>query len=189
MILKSGGGVLCVSSLQLVVGLTLLGIYEAYKVAYFRGAPQQRGESKPNSVAERAFSFESPMDAVFYLSIFNNVFSVIGFAGMLHGQKELVTAFFTYNIVQIVVSFHYFVDVIADSRIRYVGEPSGLTGYEAAAADGGCCVLVVFIFFNFALSICATAFAMKAVDEIRLKQRDAYNRISVLADALPFDDA
>ena len=115
------------------------------------------------------------MDGVFYLSVVNNVFSVIGFAGMLHGQKELVTAFFSYNIVQVwpaisseesavlhgagpptqreklhcrmfdphcevghvcgkaactfilmrsrrvlqmVVSFHYFVDVVADSRIR-----------------------------------------------------------------------
>ena len=30
--MKSGGGVLCVSALQLVVGLVLLGIYEGYKV-------------------------------------------------------------------------------------------------------------------------------------------------------------
>jgi hypothetical protein len=51
--------------------------------------------------AERAFSFASPMDGVFYLSVVNNVFSVIGFAGMLHGQKELVTAFFSYNIIQV----------------------------------------------------------------------------------------
>ncbi len=41
------------------------------------------------------------MDGVFYLSVVNNVFSVIGFAGMLHGQKELVTAFFSYNIIQV----------------------------------------------------------------------------------------
>lgn len=56
--------------------------------------------SLPGS-AERAFSFASPMDGVFYLSVVNNVFSVIGFAGMLHGQKELVTAFFSYNIIQV----------------------------------------------------------------------------------------
>ena len=30
--MKSGGGVLCISCLQLVVGLVLLGIYEGYKV-------------------------------------------------------------------------------------------------------------------------------------------------------------
>jgi hypothetical protein len=45
----------------------------------------------------------------------------------------------------------------------------------------------VFIFFNFVLSICATVFAMKAIDEIKLKQRSAYDRISVLSDALPYD--
>ncbi len=31
--MKSGGGVLCISFLQLIVGLVLLGIYEGYKVA------------------------------------------------------------------------------------------------------------------------------------------------------------
>ena len=30
--MKSGGGVLCIAALQLVVGLILLGIYEGYKV-------------------------------------------------------------------------------------------------------------------------------------------------------------
>lgn len=30
--MKSGGGVLCISSLQLIVGLVLLGVYEGYKV-------------------------------------------------------------------------------------------------------------------------------------------------------------
>lgn len=30
--MKSGGGVLCIAMLQVVVGLCLLGIYEAYKV-------------------------------------------------------------------------------------------------------------------------------------------------------------
>ena len=32
--MKSGGGVLVVSSLQLIVGLVLLGIYEGYKVKH-----------------------------------------------------------------------------------------------------------------------------------------------------------
>ncbi len=30
--MQSGGGVLCIASLQVVVGLCLLGIYEGYKV-------------------------------------------------------------------------------------------------------------------------------------------------------------
>lgn len=33
--MKSGGGVLCVAALQLIVGLVLLGIYEGYKVHCF----------------------------------------------------------------------------------------------------------------------------------------------------------
>ena len=33
--MKSGGGVLCISALQLVVGLILLGIYEGYKVHWY----------------------------------------------------------------------------------------------------------------------------------------------------------
>lgn len=36
--MKSGGGVLCISFLQLIVGLVLLGIYEGYKVT---ASPQQ----------------------------------------------------------------------------------------------------------------------------------------------------
>jgi hypothetical protein len=28
----------------------------------------------------------------------NNIFSVLGFAGVLHAQRELVTAFFVYNV-------------------------------------------------------------------------------------------
>ena len=43
--MKSGGGVLCVSVLQLVVGLALLGIYEAYKVSVHRS--DRRGLDAP----------------------------------------------------------------------------------------------------------------------------------------------
>ncbi len=36
-----------------------------------------------------------------------------------------------------------------------------------------------FIFFNFLLSIAATVFATKAIEEIKVKQREEYNRLSV----------
>ena len=43
------------------------------------------------------------MDFVYWLSIINNIFSAFGFFGVLHAQKELVTAFFMYNAVATVV--------------------------------------------------------------------------------------
>lgn len=33
--MKSGGGVLCISAAQLLVGLCLLGIFEGYKAYYY----------------------------------------------------------------------------------------------------------------------------------------------------------
>jgi predicted Kef-type K+ transport protein len=54
-----------------------------------------------------------------------------------------------------------------------------LTSYEKASA--------AFIFFNFVLSVAATVFAMRAVDEIRTKQREQYNRLTVLGDTLAFE--
>lgn len=72
----------------------------------------------PVPTAERALNFRSPMDFIFWLAIINNVFSIFGFAGVLNHQKELVTGFFAYNAVQMIVSFHYFVDVCADVGIR-----------------------------------------------------------------------
>ena len=68
--------------------------------------------------AERSLSFHSPMDFMFWLAIINNVFSIFGFTGVLNHQKELVTGFFAYNAVQMIVAFHYFVDVCADVGIR-----------------------------------------------------------------------
>ena len=59
------------------------------------------------------------MDFLFWLAIVNNIFSIFGFTGVMNQQKELVTGFFAYNAVQMIVSFHYFVDVCADVRIRY----------------------------------------------------------------------
>ena len=46
-----------------------------------------------------------------------------------------------------------------------------------------------FVFFNFVLSIGATVFAIKALDEIRAKQREDYNRLTVLSDTLNFEPA
>jgi predicted Kef-type K+ transport protein len=54
-----------------------------------------------------------------------------------------------------------------------------LTAYEKASA--------AFLFFNFILSVAATVFAMRAVDEIRSKQREEYNRLTVLSDTLAFE--
>jgi len=33
--MRSGGGVLCIAALQLLVGLCLLGLYEGYKAYFF----------------------------------------------------------------------------------------------------------------------------------------------------------
>ena len=90
---------------------------------------------------------------------------------VLAGQKVLVTAFFVFNTVQMVFAFHYFVDLCADVKIRYKDEPTGLTPYERAAA--------AMLFFNFVLSVCAVAFAVKAIDEIKQKRREAYGSVPV----------
>ncbi len=68
--------------------------------------------------AERTLNFHSPMDFIFWLAIINNIFSIFGFTGVLNQQKELVTGFFAYNAVQMIVAFHYFADVCADVGIR-----------------------------------------------------------------------
>ena len=107
--------------------------------------------------------------------IVNNVFAILGLAGVLNAQKELVTAFFAYNAVQTVISFHMFVDVCITARIVFPSETAtaGLSTYEKGAA--------AFVFFNFLLSTAATVFAVKAVDEIRTKQREDFTSISVLS--------
>jgi hypothetical protein len=78
--------------------------------------------------------FSTPMDYVFYLSMASNVFSILGLAGVLNQQRELVMAFFTYSTVQMVVVFHYFVDICADVGIRAVGHSEALGSYQQAAA-------------------------------------------------------
>ncbi len=169
--MKSGGGVLCISVLQLVVGLGLLGIYEAYKKEFFRVS---RGGDGQGTVLTTT---STPMDLIFFLSILNNIFAFFGLAGVINSQKELVTSFFAYNIVQIVLSFHLFVDVCVDASIKLPRESGVNSSYEKAGA--------VFVFFNFILSIGATVFAVQAVGEMKEKTREEYNRLStVLDDAL-----
>ena len=141
---------------------------QGYKVAFFKDKAHAKGPLGGSL-------YETPMDLVFYLSIVNNVFAILGLAGVLNAQKELVTAFFAYNAVQTVISFHMFVDVCITARIVFPSETAtaGLSTYEKGAA--------AFVFFNFLLSIAATVFAVKAVDEIRTKQREDFTSISVLS--------
>lgn len=104
-----------------------------------------------------------------------------------------------------------YADVCADVKIRYAGEGNiNLAPYERAAAGAplpimfaklSCvsfCALnlksdalpgvsAAFIFFNFILSISATVFALKAIEEIKTKQREEYNRLSVLSDTLQYE--
>mmetsp|Transcript_16491 Transcript_16491/g.28273 ORF Transcript_16491/g.28273 Transcript_16491/m.28273 type:complete len:185 (-) Transcript_16491:349-903(-) len=174
--MKSGGGVLVISAAQLVVGMVLLGLYEGYKAWYFTHFLIESEDDKVDSRVqsyESPLDFRSPMGFIFYLSIFNNIFAIMGLFGVLQAQRELIIGFFGYNAASLVVSFHFFVDLVTDVRVKYRGEPSRLTSYEQAAA--------AFIFINFLLSAAATLYAVKAVDEIKTKQREDYNRITVLS--------
>mmetsp|Transcript_4602 Transcript_4602/g.11428 ORF Transcript_4602/g.11428 Transcript_4602/m.11428 type:complete len:177 (+) Transcript_4602:198-728(+) len=173
--MRSGGGVLCVATLQLIVGICLLGIYEGYKAHYY-------GTSPDDAAREQLFIKsvgQTPMDFLFYLSIVNNVFSVFGLAGVLNAQRELVIAFFAYNAVIMVVDFHYFWDLYTDISIRFSGEPKGLTPYEQS--------MCAFVFFNFLLSVCAIFFAVKALEEIKNKNKEEFTRMAVLSDNLQYE--
>lgn len=174
--MKSGGGVLFISAGQALVSLILLGIYEGFRVHFF-ASPAGSPESAPAAIS--TLSFRSPLDYVFYLSIVNNIAAIFGFAGVLTTQRELVQAFFAWNAVQMVLVFYLFVDVVADVKIRFKGEPIGLTSYENAAA--------AFLFICFVLSVGATIFALKAIEEIRGKQKEEFRRLSVLSDTLQYE--
>ncbi|MEW5302530.1 MAG: hypothetical protein WDW38_002314 [Sanguina aurantia] len=183
--MKSGGGVLFIAAAQLVVGLSLLGIYEGYKKYYFSTFVDEEGNALPSKESNLVSSYESPLDFrspmgfSYYLAIVNNIFAVFGLAGVINAQRELIIAFFGYNAAQMVIAFHYFVDLCTDVGVKYDGEPSKLSSFEQAAA--------AFIFLNFVLSVCATFFAIKAMDEIKAKQREDYNRLTVLSDTLQFE--
>ncbi|CAD7705126.1 unnamed protein product [Ostreobium quekettii] len=174
--MRYGGGVLCLALLQLVVGLCILGIYEKYKKAWYRQFAEEAEEGDVNKLAY--VDGTTPSDYLFYISIFNNVFSIFGLAGIIHSLKELVLAFFFFNAIQTVVAFHYFVDVVANLSLRGgIWETEHKMESSAAA----------FMFFNFALSLVAATFAVKAVDEIKVRQREEYNRLAVLSDNLQYE--
>lgn len=84
--------------------------------------------------------------------------------------RQLVVGFFVYNLVNVVVSFHVFVDVCVSLRLSratshaatgggFGPHVSTLGSYERAAA--------AFLFFDFLLSLLACIFAVKAVEEVR----------------------
>ncbi|KAG2448420.1 hypothetical protein HYH02_006312 [Chlamydomonas schloesseri] len=185
--MRSGSGVLCISACQLVVGLCLLGVYEGYKAYYFdKFLSDEETEANENAgVAARVAAYESPLDFrspmgfSFYLSIANNMFAIFGLAGVINAQRELIIAFFGYNAAQMVIAFHAFVDLCTDVGIKYAGEPAKLTSFERASAT--------FIFFCFLLSLLATVFAVKAIDEVKSKQREEFNRMAVLSDTLQYE--
>lgn len=66
------------------------------------------------------YSVETPLDWLFYLTLFNNTFCLFfSLAGILNSLKELALGFFVFNVVQVVLAFHFFVDVWTDVRVRY----------------------------------------------------------------------
>jgi hypothetical protein len=50
----------------------------------------------------------------------NNVFALFGLAGIFNSQRELVIAFFVYNIASLVVTFNVFIDLLGDLHVRCV---------------------------------------------------------------------
>ena len=44
--------------------------------------------------------------------------NLCGMQGVLYGQKELVTAFFSWNSVQMVIAWYFFIDVVVDVKIK-----------------------------------------------------------------------
>ena len=116
--MKSGGGVLLVSALQLIVGLVILFIYEGYKGHYLShsgsspppsAVPTENG-NETITIYERGGGLmaTTPMDGIFVYSMVINVFALCGLAGMFSQNKHLVLGFFAYNAVNLVVSFHVF---------------------------------------------------------------------------------
>ncbi|KAI8463133.1 MAG: hypothetical protein J3K34DRAFT_475495 [Monoraphidium minutum] len=196
----SGGVVLLVAFCQLCIGIVLLGLFEGYKVyriryfdnlldEYEAAAAKARAEGKgspeqwdPNVLrAQAAISNRSPMGIVWWIAIANNIFAICGLAGVINAQRDLVVAFFGWSAIQMVAGAHFLVDMIVDTTVRYGGEPPGLTGYEKATA--------FFFMLAVILAVAATAMAMRAIDEIKVKQREEYTRLTTLnlGDTLQFE--
>ena len=75
------------------------------------------------------------MDYLFWVCICSNIASILGIAGVLNQQRELVTVFFAYSAVQMVVVFHYFVDSMAEMSVTLPEDMSvGISGPQKAAA-------------------------------------------------------
>ncbi|KAL4419477.1 hypothetical protein ABPG77_008279 [Micractinium sp. CCAP 211/92] len=131
--------------------------------------------------ATRAIFFRTPLDYLFWFASLSSICALFGLAGIFTAQPMLVTVFFAYNLIQSVLSFNFFVDVVADQSIRLVGEAAGVTGYEKAAA--------ALLFINFVLSLASGYFTNRAVAEIKQKQREAYQGVHSmqLADTLQFE--
>jgi hypothetical protein len=101
------------------------------------------------------------------------------FSPLISTHRELIISYFAYSAVSSVTSFHFFVDLVTDSSIKYKGEPSKLSAYEQATT--------AFIFINFVLSIAASIFAIKSMEEIKQKQREEISRFTVLSDTLQYE--
>ena len=65
--------------------------------------------------------------------------------------------------------------------------PSNLHQYICVTHCEFCPSLAAFLFFNFLLSIMASFFALRAIDEIKQKQKEEHTRLSVLSDTLHYD--
>lgn len=63
--------------------------------------------------AERVLFFRTPLDYLFLYCTLTSVCALFGLAGILSAQPTLVVVFFAYNVVQTVLSFNLFVDVLA----------------------------------------------------------------------------
>mmetsp|Transcript_9607 Transcript_9607/g.29127 ORF Transcript_9607/g.29127 Transcript_9607/m.29127 type:complete len:228 (-) Transcript_9607:67-750(-) len=199
--LKSGTAVLAIAASQVVVSLCLLAIYEGYKTYFYNTwlslSVQDKQTADGNSqlpeppdmesslaidpvvMYQEPLDWRSPMGASFYVAIANSVFAVFGLAGIFNKQRELILCFFAYNTAQMVIAFHFFVDLMTDTRIDFNGMPGQLTEFERATT--------AFIFFAFLLSCAATVFAMRSIEEVKAKQREENNRFMVLSNTLNFE--
>lgn len=54
-------------------------------------------------------------------------------AAILNAQRLLILCYFAYNVAQMVVAFHFFVDMLTDSSIKFNGEPGRLNAFEKAS--------------------------------------------------------
>ena len=75
------------------------------------------GVPPPPPHAERVLFFRTPLDFLFWFCTFSCIGALFGLAGIFSAQPTLVIVFFAYNLVQTVLSFNLFVDVLAGERL------------------------------------------------------------------------